>query len=101
MLYALITGLVPPPPSRSEKLSLPSLVPAQLTRDNGYTPVLVAQKSAAGTQVTPENALGRRARAGDYPRAVPGLKPKALKKLKADLVDAVRLSTSIDSILGY
>ncbi|GAA6046177.1 hypothetical protein NBRC10513_002171 [Rhodotorula toruloides] len=44
--------------------------------------------SGAGAQVTPEHALGRRARAGDSPRLVPIVKPKALKKLKADLIDA-------------
>ncbi|BGP10202.1 hypothetical protein JCM10049v2_006085 [Rhodotorula toruloides] len=88
MLYALITGLVPPPRPPVKKFSLPSLVPAHLSRDNGYTPVLVTQPSAAGAQVTPEHALGRRARAGDSPRPVPIVKPKALKKLKADLLDA-------------
>ncbi|BGP26482.1 hypothetical protein JCM10295v2_005435 [Rhodotorula toruloides] len=90
ILYALITGLVPPPRPPMKKFSLPSLVPAHLSRDNGYTPVLITRAATADAQVTPEHALGRRARAGDSPRPVPIVKPKALKKLKADLIDAVR-----------
>jgi len=106
VLCALITGVVPEPAqarSRARVLSLESSPSSSSARWAAQTDAVVSRTlssvSVAGPQVQQAHAQGVRARKGleeedahgshgHECRAVPHVKPKALKKLKADLVKA-------------
>ncbi|BGP50218.1 hypothetical protein JCM10450v2_006134 [Rhodotorula kratochvilovae] len=98
VLYALITGSIPPapPPPKKRVPSLPSLsrvVPGR-RRTGALSPRAMASVLSLATVAEPElsmdKARGTRAREGQEERCrpVPHVKPKTLKKLKADLVNA-------------
>ncbi|GAA5840460.1 hypothetical protein JCM9279_007332 [Rhodotorula babjevae] len=106
VLYAVITGVVPEPAQarpRARVLSLSSSTSGRSARRGAQTAPVVSttlsSASVAVLEVQQAHAQGVRARrsqkeevehgsTGHECRAVPHVKPKALKKLKADLVKA-------------
>ncbi|GAA5823933.1 hypothetical protein JCM3770_004137 [Rhodotorula araucariae] len=89
VLYALITGSIPPAPPSPRKPSI-----SVVCKTAGRSPRPMAGVLSLATLAEPalsmEKARGARARKGmeEKCRPVPHVKPKTLKKLKADLVNA-------------
>lgn len=107
VLYALITGSIPATAPERQKTRMPSLPPFAAggaiqrgTQSRGPTRGVLTHSSVVQPELQPTQAQGVRARQGLEPeeeahgtkghecRAVPHVKPKALRKLKADLVNA-------------
>ncbi|GAA5899708.1 hypothetical protein JCM6882_005418 [Rhodosporidiobolus microsporus] len=92
VLYAVITGSIPPsPPPKPKRLSLPAVT--KLARRPALPPTVSVVSLATiaepeVSEVKAKKGLKPTKKKEDSSRPVPNVKPKALKKLKSDLLKA-------------